>query len=603
MPTQGKQTTIVSNLPAGNSIIKNEGVQNKAYTDTRGNTTIGVGYNITGNKEQATKDLKAIGADPVKIMSGEAELDDTQVKNLFTISHVRAITGAKQVVKNYDTLPKPAQEALVELSFNLGKAGLASFKNTIALIEQNKLKEASVELLDSKWAEQVGVDRATEIANKLLTSEPSTRTVANKPLVVPERKDVKIPEIGSNLSVNLPKETVVTPTSITKQPIKVIKPALDKVMQPQEPIEVASLIGNAVNELKQKAIEEVGNLGNKSMSDWVTMGKRQLVKSGVIEPDIQAQSDSIVKMPVVKKPVVPTVKTKEPIKEQEVPTYYKKISENKSSRKGTVVSYINQFDRKKGFNYIPTTFANEKDETYDNVGHVAHFVYDMDYTTGKVNESPNSETGNFIRKIQQGKIKTVKDLDKQYKPNNPGSTVNDPYMTLFEKTKDNKVNIQYKRKSELKDTDLPKLGDVLRQYRYSDLDWDGEKIKAEGFKYATVRTVKTKSGHPTYFIQPAVSGNKASKDYDQFGGGSVIYFIEGTNVAMDFAGSNFQIKAQAEDIIKNYNISPDKLIISYHDLGSYSAKPGAKNGKLSTKQYSDFNKDRGVGAALAIPLK
>ena len=198
-------------MPAGNSIIKNEGVKNKAYIDTRGNTTIGIGYNITGNKEQATKDLKAIGADPVKVMSGEAELDDTQVKNLFTISHVRAITGAKQVVKNYDTLPKPAQEALVELTFNLGKTGLASFKETIKLIEANKLKEASKELLDSKWATQVGVDRANEIANKLLTSEPSTRTVANKPLVVPEIKDVKLPEIESNLKLNLPKEKATVP--------------------------------------------------------------------------------------------------------------------------------------------------------------------------------------------------------------------------------------------------------------------------------------------------------------------------------------------------------------------------------------------------------
>ena len=72
---------------------------------------------------------------------------------------------------------------------------------------------------------------------------------------------------------------------------------------------------------------------------------------------------------------------------------------------------------------------------------------------------------------------------------------------------------------------------------------------------------------------------------------------------MDFAGSNFQIKEQADKLIKDYKISPDKLIISYHDLGSYSAKPGAINGKINTSQYSEFNTDKGVGAALAMPLQ
>ena len=648
MPTQGKQTTIVSNLPAGNSIIKNEGVQNKAYTDTRGNTTIGVGYKLSGtNKEQATKDLTAVGADPAKVMSGEAELTDNQVKNLFNISHIRATTGAKQVVKNYATLPKPAQEALVELTFNLGKAGLSDFKETIKLIEQNKLKEASKELLDSKWAKQVGVDRATEIANKFLTSEPSSTTAIPKsPLVMAAREDVKIPEIGNNLSLNTPKQPIVAPTPtvakstitrpvvtpaaiakkevpITKQPIKVIKPTIQNVMQPQEPIEVASLIGNAINEVKQKAIDKVaevkgkaidkvGHLADKSLDDWTEIGKRYLVKKGVIEPDIQAQADKIANIPTVKTTTpAPTIKTSKTNKtivpvvaEPEVPHYYEKLTEKPSSRGGTVVSYINQFDRKKGFNYVATVFANEnvKKEEYKDVGHIAHFLYDMDFTTGKINSSTNSETGNFIRKIREGKIKTVKDLDTQYKPNNPGSTVTDPYMTLYEKTKDNKVNVQYKKKSELKDSDLSKLGDVLRQYRYSDFDWDGDKVDAIGFNN-TVLAIKTKDGKPTYLIQPTISGKKVSKDFDQYGGGSVIIFIEGTNVAMDFAGSNFQIKEQADKLIKDYKISPDKLIISYHDLGSYSAKPGAINGKINTSQYSEFNTDKGVGAALAMPLQ
>ena len=323
-----------------------------------------------------------------------------------------------------------------------------------------------------------------------------------------------------------------------------------------------------------------------TLSNYWDMTKRFLVKKGIMDPEEQAQSTNIVKTPVVKK----TENTKE-----EVPTFYKKLSETKSKRGGTVVSYINQFDRKKGFNYISTAFANEKDSTYNNVSHVAHFVYDMDFTTGKVNPSSDSETGNFKRKI-----KTVEDL-KAHTPHNPGSTVRDPYVTLYQPVSNGKTNVQYIKKSEIEQKDIKNLGDVLRQYRYSDLDWEGPKGRAAGFA-SSIAAVKTKTGESTFFIQPKAAGNQPSKDYDQFGGGSVIYFIEGTDIAIDFGGSNYQIKKQAEDIIKNYKISPDKLIISYHDLGSYSAKPGGKDGKLSNKQYKNFNLSKGVGAALAIPM-
>lgn len=300
MSTQGKQTTIVSNLPAGNSIIKNEGVQNKAYTDTRGNTTIGIGYKLSGtNKEQATKDLTAVGADPAKVMAGEAELTDNQVKNLFNISHIRATTGAKQVVKNYATLPKPAQEALVELTFNLGKAGLSDFKETIKLIEQNKLKEASKELLDSKWAKQVGIDRATEIANKFLTSEPSsTITTPKSPLVMAAKEDVKLPKIGSDLSLNMPKQPAVAPAPIVPKPA-ITRPVVTKpvipVTTPVKPV-AASIINTPIIKKETLTVPSINFTvpkipGNRQQAEDILAAKKlkernntQFQKKEIVEP-------------------------------------------------------------------------------------------------------------------------------------------------------------------------------------------------------------------------------------------------------------------------------------------------------------------------------
>jgi hypothetical protein len=57
----------------------------------------------------------------------------------------------------------------------------------------------------------------------------------------------------------------------------------------------------------------------------------------------------------------------------------------------------------------------------------------------------------------------------------------------------------------------------------------------------------------------------------------------------------------SKKIMADYELSPQDLIIAYHDLGSFSAKPAAKNGKLSFNQWSTFNTAGFTGGALAIP--
>jgi hypothetical protein len=58
----------------------------------------------------------------------------------------------------------------------------------------------------------------------------------------------------------------------------------------------------------------------------------------------------------------------------------------------------------------------------------------------------------------------------------------------------------------------------------------------------------------------------------------------------------------AEKIIKDENLKKEDLVIAYHDLGSFSAKPKArKNKTLNSYQWSDFNNNGYTGAGLAIP--
>ena len=69
----------------------------------------------------------------------------------------------------YAHLSEVRQRVVIDMVFNLGIAGFSRFKKTIRYIEAGEFKEAAVEMLDSKWAGQVGA-RATRLAKMLETN-------------------------------------------------------------------------------------------------------------------------------------------------------------------------------------------------------------------------------------------------------------------------------------------------------------------------------------------------------------------------------------------------------------------------------------------------
>ena len=60
--------------------------------------------------------------------------------------------------------PMDIQDALCEMAYQMGVAGLLGFKNTLALIEAGRYSDAAENMLKSKWAKQTP-KRANEIAN------------------------------------------------------------------------------------------------------------------------------------------------------------------------------------------------------------------------------------------------------------------------------------------------------------------------------------------------------------------------------------------------------------------------------------------------------
>ena len=73
------------------------------------------------------------------------------------------------LAEDYAAYPKLSmirREVLMNMGFNMGRAGIAKFKNMWAAINRYDYEQAAAEMLDSRWATQVGA-RAVELAGMM----------------------------------------------------------------------------------------------------------------------------------------------------------------------------------------------------------------------------------------------------------------------------------------------------------------------------------------------------------------------------------------------------------------------------------------------------
>lgn len=116
---------------------RHEAILFKPYRDSVGKLTIGIGRNL----------------DDVGISSDEVAL-------MFSNDLDRAIYVARSIFSSFDAYTPNRQIGLLDMAFNLNNR-LREFKKTIQFILEGNWEAASREMLNSKWAEQVG-NRAVE---------------------------------------------------------------------------------------------------------------------------------------------------------------------------------------------------------------------------------------------------------------------------------------------------------------------------------------------------------------------------------------------------------------------------------------------------------
>ena len=124
-------------------ITKHEGIEYKLYTCTSQKTSIGVGRNL---------DDRGISHETAMQMLDE----DIDI----------CINELQQTVSYWDDLPEKVQEALINLCFNMGISRLMAFKKTFGFLREGMYEKAADELLESRYANQVG-QRAIDVANMI----------------------------------------------------------------------------------------------------------------------------------------------------------------------------------------------------------------------------------------------------------------------------------------------------------------------------------------------------------------------------------------------------------------------------------------------------
>jgi lysozyme len=120
-----------------------EGCRNKMYLDSKGIPTIGIGHNLR-----------------------DKPLSDRAIQIIFEDDMADAEADARKLIKSFDKLNDVRKAVVINMAFNMGYSVLSQFKATIALIDSGDYTNASVQMLRSAWANQVG-QRAQRLADQM----------------------------------------------------------------------------------------------------------------------------------------------------------------------------------------------------------------------------------------------------------------------------------------------------------------------------------------------------------------------------------------------------------------------------------------------------
>jgi len=149
-------------------LIEHEGMVLTVYQDTLGIDTIGIGRNLKDRgispEELAYMDIPNMA---IVYTEGISEAD----ARYLAMNDIKIVENElSQVHKCVDNLDAVRQLILMDMAFNMGVPRLCKFKKMWNAIHEGNFDAASLEMMDSKWARQVG-SRARKLSDAMKSGE------------------------------------------------------------------------------------------------------------------------------------------------------------------------------------------------------------------------------------------------------------------------------------------------------------------------------------------------------------------------------------------------------------------------------------------------
>ena len=130
-----------------------EGVKYEIYNDHLGYATFGIGHLV-------------IDSDPEHGQEIGTAVSEDRVIEAFNSDVQTVLADCEQLYYGFNVLPEEVQLIIANMMFNMGRPRLSGFKNFLAAIALQDWHTASVEMVDSRWYQQV-TNRAERLVKRM----------------------------------------------------------------------------------------------------------------------------------------------------------------------------------------------------------------------------------------------------------------------------------------------------------------------------------------------------------------------------------------------------------------------------------------------------
>ena len=134
-------------------LAEDEGCKYEIYNDHLGYATFGIGHLVTNSDLEYGQEIGT-------------KVSKERVDECFKTDIEITIEDCNILYSNFNDIPEEAQLILANMMFNLGRPRLSKFVNLKLAVDSEDWMEASVQMMDSKWAKQVP-NRAERLCSRM----------------------------------------------------------------------------------------------------------------------------------------------------------------------------------------------------------------------------------------------------------------------------------------------------------------------------------------------------------------------------------------------------------------------------------------------------